>query len=208
MSSSSELIKHVDAKIRRLQKIYLDGHRPSVAGTLARLRRAVGTEPGSDPWAWTNTVEELPEQFVGRGDEASRGESAVYAAITLYAVHQQSKSMPMHQSGPSLGLAVKRLGAARGSEGASAAVKRRFDAVMTASTFSELQHHARGIIQQLRAADVAMDYGRFADDLRLLQHPSTADSVRLRWGRDYAFDAPVSNTTTTSASTTTEGAAS
>lgn len=190
MSERPALARHIDARIRKIQRIYLEGHRPLVAGTLARLRRAVATEPGSDPWVWNEAVDGLPAELVGRGDTASPGERAAYAAMTLYAVHQQSKSMPMHQTGPSLGRAVQRLGMPEGAGGASAAVKRRFDALMTSTTFSELQHHARGLIQQLRAADIALDYGRFAEDLRILQDPAIANTVRLRWGRDYAFTWP------------------
>ncbi|WFR83731.1 type I-E CRISPR-associated protein Cse2/CasB [Arthrobacter sp. Y-9] len=187
MTERPGLAQNIDARIRKIQRIYLEGHRPLVAGTLARLRRAVATEPGSDPWVWHEAVEGLPTELAGQGDAASPGERAAYAAMTLYAVHQQSKSMPMHQTGPSLGRAVRRLGTPEGAEGASAAVKRRFDALMTSTTFNELQHHSRGLIQQLRAADIALDYGRFAEDLRLLQNPVAANSVRLRWGRDYAF---------------------
>ena len=63
---------------------------------------------------------------------------------------------------------------------------------MTASTTSnsvsvnaERNHHARGIVTQLRSHAIALDYGRLAVDLYDLQFLNCADRVRRQWGRDY-----------------------
>jgi len=63
--------------------------------------------------------------------------------------------------------------------------RRRFNAVMTASTFDEAVHHLRGLVTQLRAENVPLDYGMLADDLRTFQFPGGGDAVRRRWGRQY-----------------------
>ncbi|PSS43030.1 type I-E CRISPR-associated protein Cse2/CasB [Arthrobacter woluwensis] len=198
MSEMPPLAAYVDTGLRRIQAIYLDGHRPDAASVLARLRRGVAKEPGDDAWVWTQVMEGFPEQLSGRGDAPSAGERAAYAAMTLYAVHQQSKNQPMHRKGTSMGSAVGRLGLSKGGDGVSHAVKRRFDALMTFASFAELQHHARGLIQQLRAHDIPLDYAWFAEDLRLLQHSGTAPGVQLRWGRDFAFTRPAAGTDNTS----------
>lgn len=65
------------------------------------------------------------------------------------------------------------------------AIKRRFDAVVTANEFTEFAHHARGLIQLFRAGDIALDYPRFAEDLFWYQFDETRNRVRLRWGEDY-----------------------
>ncbi len=196
---------HVSAKVYALQR---SATGRNVAGDLANLRRAVNAEPGADPAVWEYTLDGLPERYVGRTDAPTAGESAVHAAMTLYAVHQQSKPTSMHKPGVSLGRALALLGRTRSvaaQPDASKAVKRRFDALMTAESFAELTYHARGLIQQLRAADIALDYGRLAEDLRLLQRPATANSVRLRWGRDYAFVPSSPPSDQTNPQTTLEG---
>lgn len=185
----------VRGEVDRLQNSYVFGDRRGSAATLANLRRSVAKEPGSNPDIWAITVQALPRMYVGRTDAASEGERAAHAALTLYAVHQQSKTAPMHREGPSLGRAIAKLAKSRstgGSSEVSAAVKRRFDALVTAATFDELLFHARGLIQQLRAADISLDYGRFAEDLRRLQLKSHADSIRRQWGRDYSYELYVS----------------
>lgn len=181
----------VSRKVNDLQKSYVFGDRRGSAATLAKLRRAVGKEAGVDPDLWDVTVTDLPRRYVGRTDAASEGERAAHAAMTLYAVHQQSKTTPMHREGPSLGRAIAKLAKSLSvgtSTEVSAAVKRRFDALLTAVTFDELLVHARGLIQQLRAADISLDYGRFAEDLRRLQLVGNADAVRRQWGRDYSYE--------------------
>ena len=86
-------------------------------------------------------------------------------------------------------------------------MRARFTAIGTASTWDETVYHARGIIQQLRAFAVPLDYGRFAGDLYLLRKPSSADRVRLAWGRDfYRVHHPEDDGETDSAETTTDDA--
>ena len=63
---------------------------------------------------------------------------------------------------------------------------RRFRAFITADSMEEALHHARQLIQQLRAAEIPVDYARFAAQLYKLQSPYTADKVRLAWGREYS----------------------
>lgn len=185
------LEEYVRKKVDALQKSYVFGDRRGSAATLAKLRRAVGKAPGVDPDIWDVTVVGLPPWCVGRTDTPSEGEHAAHTAMTLYAVHQQSKTTSMHRKGPSLGRAVAKLAKSRSateSPEASKAVKRRFDALLTSITFDELVTHARGLIQQLRAADISLDYGRFAEDLRQLQRVDKADAVRRHWGRDYSYE--------------------
>ncbi|MHA7271261.1 type I-E CRISPR-associated protein Cse2/CasB [Arthrobacter sp. HLT1-20] len=189
--TNSTLEEFIHKKVDVLQKSYVFGDRRGSAATLAMLRRAVGKEPGVDPDIWDVTVVGLPPWYVGKTDAPSEGEHAAHTAMTLYAVHQQSKTTPMHREGPSLGRAVAKLAKSRSateSPEVSKAVKRRFDALLTAVTFDELVTHARGLIQQLRAADISLDYGRFAEDLRKLQLADQADSVRRHWGRDYSYE--------------------
>jgi CRISPR system Cascade subunit CasB len=172
--------RFVDARVTQLQRGYLE-RRPAAVATLAQLRRGVGKPVGAVPELWQATLDgiPLPPRY---GDAATDNERAAHTALTLYALHQQSKSEPMHQPGQSIGTAARLLSRRAPSEDAT---RRRFEALGTASTFEEVTHHARGLISQLRAYGVPLDYGQLADQLVWLLRRETADRVRLAWGRDF-----------------------
>lgn len=173
----------VGQKVYALQRAYTERRDPEATAVLARLRRGVGKEPGELPELWEVTFEDLPVPEYD-SDEPTPLERAVYTALTLYAVHQQSQSAPMHRQGSTLGAAVRQL---RRQAASDEAVQRRFEALGTADSFREVVHHARGLITQLRGAGIPLDYGRLADDLYRLQDTRgrAAARVRLSWGRDF-----------------------
>lgn len=163
-------------------------HRSSESGrgeataTLARLRRGSGAEPGSNPLLWEETLG-LPAQYSGRNDKPTAAERSVYAALTLFAAHQQSVSESMHRAGVGFGTAARQL--SRRENSSEQAVLRRFQALATAEALEEALVHARGLVTQFRTARIPLDYGQFAVDLFDLQEPAHRNGVRLRWGRDY-----------------------
>lgn len=189
----------VDQRVRNLQRMYIANTSSPARALLAQLRNAVGSEPGAVPAVWDLTVGALPGPDRPT-DDPTREENAAHAALTLYAYHQQSRTDPMHVRGVGLGTAVRRLAAATGNE---VAVRRRFDAVATATSFAETTHHLRGLVTQLRGARLPLDYGLLADDLVTLQTPDRADRVRLRWAREYyrTTDSAAPTTDLTTAST-------
>lgn len=159
--------------------------------SLARLRRGIGKEPGELPELFDIYLEEMPEELYSKGDEPSFPEWAVYVALTLFALHQQGKDKPMSagwnvgdkERGNSLGTAVGLL-VSRDSD-REPALKRRFDAMITADMFTELAYHARGMIQLLKAEDITLDYPYLAEELFWYQFDELKNRVRLRWGEDY-----------------------
>lgn len=175
----------VEKRVLTLQATYLSGVSDGAA-SLARLRRAAGTEPGADALVWQYTLD-LPPSLAGRGDEASPAERAVHYSLTLFALHQQSQGSGMQRRGWSMGRAARQL--ARDIDGEEA-VHRRFSALGTATSLPEALVHARGLIGQFRAAGIPLDYGLLAVDFLKLQDPRLANGVRLAWGRDYYRVAP------------------
>lgn len=172
----------VHQRIQTLQEGVLANRSAAVAG-LARLRRGAGKPVGSvhDILQYT-----LADEFVrpGAGDEPTIEETAAHISMALWAVHQQSQRARMHQRGIGLGRAVRRLhpeepGATPGP------VVRRFQALGTADSLSELVHHTRGMVQLLRTKAIPLDYGLLADELVWWQRPGGAAAVRLRWGREF-----------------------
>ena len=185
----TEVGRLVDGRVTRLMAGLASGG-ASAAASLAQLRAAVDREPGTVPAIWGLTIDGVPGRPVD--DEPTAQERAVHAALTLFAVHQQARPQPMHQRGVGFGQAVARLeaqllGPQARQSGHVSAVRRRFDAIATATTFPEAVHHLRGVVTQLRTASppVPLDYGQLADDLFALQHPARVRSVRLRWARQY-----------------------
>lgn len=165
-----------------LQTAYQRDDSTAVA-SLALLRRGVGQRPGQDFRLIPLTIAGVHENTRTLPDEPTDEEHAAYTALTLFAAHQQSqRNASMHRPGYSFGRSARLLGR---RSGARDAVRARFTAIGTASTWDETVHHARGVIQQLRAFDIPLDYGRFAGDLYLLRKTSSAERVRLAWGRDF-----------------------
>lgn len=175
--------------LARLQNEYLrNPPLPAARANLAQLRRGVGKPAGSVPELWPLTLALVPESLSWDGDEPGRAEEATHAAMTLYALHQQSTSRPMHQPGRSFGHAV---GTLRGSDKwGEEAVARRFMCAATAESIGGILTHVRGLVTQLRAAEQGLDYARLADDFVGLLTPGRTQSVRMRWGRDFYRNTP------------------
>lgn len=204
-SRSAAVETYVDRRVGAL--VHTAGS-PGTRATLARLRGAVGRAPGTVPEVWSVTVDGAPGH--PRGDEPTPEERAIHLAMTLFAVHQQSRTRPMHVQGRGLGQAVRLLERARGDhDTAVSPVRRRFDALATATSLDEAAHHLRGLVGQLRSTEdgIALDYGALAADLLDLQVPSRAAAVRLRWARQYYRLAERTDATSSDEQTGPDGAA-
>ncbi|MGI6169958.1 MAG: type I-E CRISPR-associated protein Cse2/CasB [Christensenellales bacterium] len=177
---------------------------PWSRATLAKLRRGIGKQPGELPELFEILFSNMPEELYGKGDKPSYAEWAIYTALTLFALHQQGKDHAMSfgeeidgkRTGNSLGAAVGTLVKQKQDKEREPAIKRRFDAMLTANEFTEFAHHARGLIQLLKAEDITLNYPRFAADLYWYQFEEFRNKIRLRWGEDYYRVAHLSNKNT------------
>lgn len=146
-------------------------------GDLAALRRGIGREAGSVPEMWPFYTTLTAD---GRLTDRLQAE---HVALTLFAVHQQSRSQPAQCGGVGLGTAIRVLrDSARFSP---EAVDRRFAAAATATSLAELSVHLRGLITQLREVRSGLDYSTLFRDLRDWQWPDRVAAVRRRWGSQY-----------------------
>lgn len=151
---------------------------------LAQLRRGIGHTLGDIPQLWRFFLGDLPEEMLGE-TEPSRAEWALYAALTLFALHQQVKDPVgtwMSQTGMGLGTAMSKLIQQPEDE---KRIPRRFHLLATSSNMVELTHHMRSIVQLLRSSSIPLDYLALAQDLYCYQTAHTVASVRLRWGQDF-----------------------
>ena len=168
----------------RIKQIYLLPENAAKA-VLAGLRRGVGTAPGELPQLWGLLLQDLPEELMSKDGMSTRGQWAVYIALTLFALHQQGydlKQAPMYQPGVGLGRAAARL---IGKEEDMNRIQRRFNVLATSADIRELSHHLRGMVQLLRTDSIPLDYSALAKDLYLYQNEDYRAAVRLKWGQDF-----------------------
>lgn len=186
MQSLSEQAKQVYDFTRDKLLSLTRRSQPETRAALANLRRGVGRKPGEMPQLYGEFLEDMPETMYSDGNEPSYAEWAVYMAVTLYALHQQSKDIcenNMNREKISLGEAASKLAADKDDR---ERIWRRFYVVATSEDMQEMSYHLRGLIQLLRDKDIPLDYPRLAKDLFLYQSSrESADSVRLTWGQDF-----------------------
>lgn len=185
-SLEDELETVVGHTVSGLQQRYVATNQPpSVIADLARLRRAVTSDPGSDPSVWEYTIGALPASLVTRRRDAepTSWERAAHQAVTLYAVHQQSMTKPAHKIRESVGAAVAEYERRAERKGA---LRQRFHSLGSAQTEAMRVYHLRGLITLLRSREVPLDYGLLARHLHALGGTrERSDRVLLQWGRDY-----------------------
>lgn len=80
----------VQERLRELKDIPDES---TVRAKLAKMRRGIGEQPGTSPELWGILFQNLPESLEGDGNQPGRAEVAIYMALTLYAMHQQSRSL-------------------------------------------------------------------------------------------------------------------
>ncbi|GAA5119020.1 type I-E CRISPR-associated protein Cse2/CasB [Pseudonocardia adelaidensis] len=173
----------VDKQVGGLQSRFLRVPQdPGAVAALARMRRAVGKEPGEimDVLEYTFTPA-LLNGHPADDPNPSPAERAAHVAITLFALHQQSRGERMHHRGRGLGTALRRLHT--GSSAIPDPIVRRFRMLGTADSFGELTHHLRGVVQLLRTASAPLDYGLLAQQLHTWQDDPSR--VRMTWGRQF-----------------------
>ncbi|MFF1692085.1 type I-E CRISPR-associated protein Cse2/CasB [Streptomyces sp. NPDC058257] len=175
-----------------LQRGYL-GDQSHAVGALARLRRGAGKEFSQVPDLWgladTGVLHDRPADGGRplREDELLRAEDAVHVALTLWALHQQSRSTLMHRPGSrtaprGLGAAVRQL---MPPGEIAEPIRKRFVRVGTAPGLPALAQRLREIVLLLRGADIPLDYALLAGQLYGWQDPTGREAVRRAWGRSF-----------------------
>ncbi|MEU6241784.1 type I-E CRISPR-associated protein Cse2/CasB [Streptomyces sp. NPDC047024] len=166
--------------------------RPRDVAALARLRRGAGRRAADMPDLWglvdTGPLHEHADGSSPLSDlELTRAEDALYTALTLWALHQQSRGTRMHRAHErerpgGLGAAVRRLMPA---DGIDEAVLKRLVRAGTAPDLVILAQRLRDLVVLLRRSDVPLDYGLLAGQLYVWQWPGGREAVRREWGRSF-----------------------
>lgn len=152
---------------------------------LARLRHGAGKSPGELPELWGEFLQSLPEELMGK-DKPSYAEWAVYTALTLFALHQQGHTEPMHAVGDEnrLGAAVSKL-VHSSDEDEIERVRFKLSLAANSDDMTELAYRLKTIVQLLSREKIKLNYTDLARDLFWFQHERSTDNVRLKWGQDF-----------------------
>lgn len=196
--SVKDLVREIaGAYVTDLQRGYLQDQSWAVA-TLARLRRGAGKLPQDVPELWGMAgTERLYAQRTLSETEAVRAEAALFLAVTLYALHQQSRPQRgMHRAGEELGTAVRKLMLHKSGSGGGIdePVRRRFVRVGAASTRESLAIRLREIVSLLHRESIPLDYALLARQLYQAQLPGGMTQVRQSWGRSFHAYRPSDDT--------------
>lgn len=125
--------------------------------------------------------------MMGSMNELNDYEKAIVTAVQMYAIHQQSISKSVlkldYKEGErrqNIGDALKTL-----RTGESESTDARFNALITASNFNQLQNNLRQMIKLLKSkSDVEVDYASLADDLYWFLKDQK-DGIKMKWARSY-----------------------
>ncbi|NLQ59040.1 type I-E CRISPR-associated protein Cse2/CasB [Streptococcus mutans] len=153
---------------------------------LAKIRHSIGKPINKATEIWSLLFENLPEEFLGKSGRASYEETVILITVQLYALYQQGLSHSVlvedvekyHNIGSSLRQMRK------GDD--TTAIDRRFNVMITSSTFEELTHHLRHLVKLLksRSPETKIDFAKLSQNLYWFLRDSQ-ETVRLDWAREY-----------------------
>ncbi|CAM3211238.1 type I-E CRISPR-associated protein Cse2/CasB [Lactiplantibacillus plajomi] len=181
-------------------RLYNDGNENK--GVLASLRTAPKLTSPRAQSVWPVMLGSIPETMLSRDGQPTKAEKAVYAAVRLYAIHQQAQSTFVydqlgwkHQDengeektkGKDLFAALALI---RANPDYKDALDRRVQAVLATTNIDAVFDALGHLVSMLKArsAGVQVDYGQLAQDFYQFQFGYTAaNRIRLRWGQQYFF---------------------
>lgn len=184
LKQSKQAVGPVTKRIIKKWSYQLDS--PSTKATLAKIRKTLGKPLDEATDIWPILFENLPEEFVSSYQQPSYEELAIYTAIQCYALHQQgtpdSVMLEEVEAHRNIGSAFAQLR----KRDDTTTIDRRFNVMITSSTFEELVYHLRHMLMLLRtkAPGTRIDYAKLAEDLYWFLK-NAQENVRLNWARSY-----------------------
>lgn len=167
----------------------------STKALLANMRNSADKDISNNVDALAYVFSNLSYGEDDRYGELSYMEQAIFTAIQIYAIHQQSNVESVLKFGnddenesiekknkykANIGDALATL---RSDE--SESIDKRFNAMITATNFNKLSYHLRQMIKILKSkSDAKVDYAKLAEDLYWFMI-GRKEEVRLSWARSY-----------------------
>lgn len=144
---------------------------PPPGEDLQALRAGLGEQAFTVPRLW-------PYYATPVDGEVTREAEAEHVALSLYGLHQQGHSTPMHRPGVKTGRALRALEDRFGEE----AVERRVAAAVSATSVPAFAHRLRGLVTQLRAIGQPLDYNQLQGEIFGWHFAESRSRVLRQWG--------------------------
>lgn len=156
-------------------------------GNLAVIRKSVGKEYEDIAEVWQILFPLIPEEFLGTGP-LNYKEKALLTSLQLYAIGQQGLNKMLDDDSFSFGSSLRSI-----RDENSISLDRRFNAMLTATTFDEFAYHLRQIFKIAKSkSEFSVNFPALADDLFWYQN-SRSKHICLKWARDYYRTIPSLN---------------
>ncbi|MDD7764909.1 MAG: type I-E CRISPR-associated protein Cse2/CasB [Peptoniphilaceae bacterium] len=179
--SNEEFLQTVDNIFKRLSLMNDKSLKKSI---LAKLRNSLGKPLSQTIEIWSILFEYLPEKFLSDNYSENYAETVILTTLQLYAVHQQGFDVNVldDENFKSIGFSLSQLR----TEENKFALDRRFNSMITSSTFDELSTHLRHLVKQLKSKSpvIKVDYVKLSWDLYMFLL-GNEEKVQLNWARDY-----------------------
>jgi CRISPR system Cascade subunit CasB len=186
VSTTTEVQRYWDRHARQDGSWRIDPHtqqeRRPRGEELAAMRSGLGREPVTVPALWPHYTCPVDDRLALLG-EVSREQRAEHGALTLYGLHQQGKKDSMHRHGVQPAAALRQL--RRSGTCSEEALDARVGATLQASSTSAFLRCLRGLVTQLRGANLGFDYNQLMTDIAAWDTPSARPRVRRAWGMAY-----------------------
>lgn len=152
--------------------------------TMAAIRNSIGKPLSETIEIWPLVFENLPEEFLSATGRVTDQEKSILTALQFYALHQQGKNEDVSNlktdKWDNIGTSLSNL-----RQQDSVSMDRRFNAMITSSSYEELIQHLRQLIKLLKSKTQAkVNYAKLADDLFWFLRGSQ-ENVRIRWAQSY-----------------------
>lgn len=153
---------------------------------LAALRNSIGKPLAKAREVWPFLFEHLPESFLSCTAKPTYEENAIFTTLQIYAICEQGMSHSTKCDEKYRGSMGKSLSTGRSSDSEkNKALDRRFNAMITASTYDEFVYHLRQMVRIVRSkATMTINFSKLAEDLYRYQKNGQS-GVCFRWATDY-----------------------
>ncbi|WP_243342560.1 type I-E CRISPR-associated protein Cse2/CasB [Anaerococcus sp. AGMB09787] len=183
MSKENKKASVYGASYKMLKKIDTMTNEPSKKAILANLRCSINRPLGDGVGHLAFVFENMPDEFLGRGEYYSREEKAIITSLQLYALHQQGiRESILTEEKDNMGYSLSLL-----RDEDSKSYDRRFNALVTANDFEEFSYHLRQMVRLLKSkkkGEAKVNYANLARDLYSFLR-GHEEGIRLKWARSY-----------------------
>jgi len=186
---------------RVIRSLWRDG-KPDKA-VLSNVRGAATLLSRQAQSVWPVMMANLDEKMLSRDGRPTYAETAVYAAIRFYAIHQQGQTQfvysSVHGDDENKGVSLfKALAQLRNQPDRQEALDRRVKALLATSNVASMIQSLSHLVSILKATNptIRIDYAVLAQDLYDAQFGvDVANQVHLRWGQQYYWSTKNQKTT-------------